>query len=120
MEPTEGEKGLTERKVGMYSCSSCGLKFPTVISRQHYLVVGEEQLKQIQNDVKSLKKENENLQKRLTSLSAEHDSLQNLLEKTRKEAEVNQLQTKLHELEQQVDYLRKEKGQLEQKVAKLL
>jgi septal ring factor EnvC (AmiA/AmiB activator) len=120
VEPKEGEKGLTQRKVGMYSCSSCGLKFPTVISRQHYLIVGEEQLTQIQNDVKSLKKENEGLQKKLESLMTEHDNLQNLLENTRKEAEVSQLQTKLHELDQQVSYLNKEKEQLEQKVSKLL
>ena len=120
VEPKEGERGLTQRKVGMYSCSSCGLKFPTVLGRQHYLIVAEEQLKQIQTDVKSLKKENDELQRKLESLTTEHDSLQRLLERSQKEAEVSQLQTKLRELEQQVTYLRKEKDQLEQKVSKLL
>ena len=42
----------------MYQCSKCDTKFPTIVSRQKYLVVAEEQLKKIQNDVKDLKKTN--------------------------------------------------------------
>ena len=52
VEPKEGERGLTQRKVGMYQCSKCGTKFPTIISRQKYLVVAEDQLKKIQSDLR--------------------------------------------------------------------
>ena len=119
VEPKEGEKGLTQRKVGMYTCSNCGLKFPTVVSRQRYLIVGEDQLKQIQTDVKNLKKENEELQKKVLSVEKEYTNIQDALELTRKESEVKQLQTRLYELEEQVSYLRKEKRELEGKVSKL-
>jgi septal ring factor EnvC (AmiA/AmiB activator) len=119
VEPKEGERGLTQRKVGMYTCTSCGLKFPTVVSRQRYLIVGEDQLKQIQADVKTLKKENGELQKKVVSVEKEYANIQDALETTRKESEVKQLQTRLYELEEQVGYLRKEKRELDEKVSKL-
>ena len=65
VEPKEGERGLTQRKVGMYSCDKCGTKFPTVVSRQHYLVVPDDQMARIQTDIKSLKKTNQDLEKRI-------------------------------------------------------
>ncbi len=119
VEPKEEERGLTQRKVGMYTCTNCGLKFPTVVSRQRYLIVAEDQLKQIQTDVKSLKKENQDLQKKVVSIEKEYSDVQDALETTRKESEVKQLQTRMYELEEQVTYLRKEKRELEEKVSKI-
>ena len=119
VEPKEGERGLTQRKVGMYTCTNCGLKFPTVVSRQRYLIVGEDQLKQIQADVKTLKKENGELLKKIVSIEKEYSNIQDTLETTRKESEVKQLQIRLSELEEQVSYLRKEKRELEEKVSRL-
>jgi septation ring formation regulator EzrA len=103
----------------MYTCTNCGLKFPTVVSRQRYLIVGEEQLRQIQTDVKTLKKVNEELQKKVASVERDYSDIQGALETTRKESEVKQLQTRMYELEEQVDYLRKEKRELEEKVSKI-
>jgi septation ring formation regulator EzrA len=119
VEPKEGEKGLTQRKVGMYTCTNCGLKFPTVVSRQRYLIVGEEQLRQIQMDVKTLKKVNEELQKKIESVERDYSDMQGVLDSTRKESEVKQLQTRMYDLEEQVAYLRKEKRELEEKVSKI-
>jgi septation ring formation regulator EzrA len=119
VEPKEGEKGLTQRKVGMYTCTNCGLKFPTVVSRQRYLIVGEEQLRQIQTDVKTLKKANEELQKKIESVERDYSDIQGVLDSTRKESEVKQLQTRMYDLEEQVAYLRKEKRELEEKVSKI-
>ncbi len=76
VEPKEGERGLTQRKVGMYTCEKCGTKFPTVMSRQHYLVVAEEQLSKIQTDVKNLKKTNQDLEKRIEAMDKEYAELQ--------------------------------------------
>ena len=76
VEPKEGERGLTQRKVGMYTCDKCGTKFPTVMSRQHYLVVAEEQLSKIQTDVKNLKKTNHDLEKRIEAMDKEYAELQ--------------------------------------------
>ncbi len=104
VEPLKGERGMTERKVGMYTCTNCGLKFPTVVSRQRYLIVGEEQLRQIQTDVKTLKKGNEDLQKKIVSVEKDYADIQDELETTRKESEVKQLQARLYELEEQVSF----------------
>jgi septal ring factor EnvC (AmiA/AmiB activator) len=119
VEPAKGERGMTERRVGMYTCSKCGTKFPTVISKQQYLIVADDQLKSIQTELSSLKKGNEELQTKIQVMSEQQRELENTLERTAKENEVRRLQTKLAELESFVEYLRKEKGELEQKASKL-
>jgi predicted RNase H-like nuclease (RuvC/YqgF family) len=115
VEPKEGERGLTQRKVGMYECEKCGTKFPTVVSRQHYLVVAEEQLGQIQADIKNLKKSNQDLEKRVQLMDREYTELQKRLDRNKKDAETRVLEAKLEALQKHVAYLRKEKGELEEK-----
>lgn len=110
---------MTERRVGMYTCSKCSMKFPTVISKQQYLIVAEDQLKSIQAELVSLKKGNEELQTKLKGMAEQQKELEGTLERTAKESEVKRLQTKLANLEAFVDYLRKEKGELEQKASRL-
>ncbi len=119
VEPAKGERGMTERRVGMYTCSKCGTKFPTVISKQRYLIVAEEQLKSIQDELITMKKGNENLNTKVRGMAEQQRELENMMEKTAKENEVKRLQAKLSELETFVAYLRKEKGGLEQKASKL-
>jgi chromosome segregation ATPase len=111
VEPKEGERGLTERKVGMYQCPKCETKFPIVVSRQRYLIIAEDQVKQIQTDLKALKKDH-------TELKKQYEDLEKVLDRTKKESEVRQLEIKLRSLEEQITYLKKEKGELEQRVAK--
>jgi chromosome segregation ATPase len=110
---------MTERKVGMYTCSKCGTKFPTVISRQRYLIVAEEQLKSIQDELNSLKKGNEDLNAKIQEMAQQQRELESSMDRTAKENEVKRLQAKLAELEEFVGYLRKEKGELEQKASRL-
>lgn len=102
----------------MYSCDKCGTKFPTVVSRQHYLVVAEEQLGQVQTDIKVLKKANQDLEKRIQLMDKEYSELQRKLDKTKKESESRTMEVKLEALERQVAHLRKEKGELEEKTTK--
>ena len=118
VEPKEGERGLTQRKVGMYSCEKCGTKFPTVVSRQHYLLVAEEQLGKIQTDIKNLKKTNQDLEKRIQAMDKEYADLQKVVDRSKKDAETRALEAKLEALEKHVAYLRKEKGELEEKATK--
>ena len=118
VEPAEGERGLTQRKVGMYQCSKCNTKFPIIISRQKYLVVAEEQLKKIQSDLKGLKATNQELEHRIDTLVKDQEGLQESLRNKEKESQLTQLELKLEALEGQVSYLRKEKGELEEKVSK--
>jgi predicted RNase H-like nuclease (RuvC/YqgF family) len=118
IEPKEGERGLTQRKVGMYTCDKCGTKFPTVISRQHYLVVAEEQLSKIQADIKDLKKTNQELEKRIEAMDKEYAVLQRVVDRGKNDAEAKILETKVEALEKHVAYLRKEKGELEEKTTK--
>lgn len=115
VEPKDGERGLTQRKVGMYACEKCGTKFPTVVGRQHYLVVAEDQLNQIQSDIKGLKKTNSDLDKRIQMMDREYEDLQKKLELSRKQAENRVLEAKLDALEKHVAYLRKEKDELVEK-----
>jgi uncharacterized protein (UPF0212 family) len=119
VEPAKGERGMTERRVGMYTCSKCGTKFPTVISRQHYLVIADEQLQAIQEELKLVKKGNEELKSRMQTMAKDHDELQSSFVKSQKNSEIKELETKLNELEIYVRYLRKEKGELEQKASRL-
>ena len=119
VEPSKGERGMTERRVGMYTCSRCDTKFPTVISRQRYLIVAEEQLKSIQDELNSVKKDNEGLNTKVKGMAEQQKELESAMERTAKENEVRRLQAKLAELESFVGYLRKEKGELEQKASKL-
>ena len=92
VEPKEGERGLTQRKVGMYTCEKCGTKFPTVMSRQHYLVVAEEQLSKIQTDVKNLKKTNQDLERRIETMDKEHAELQRAVDRSEKDNALRRLQ----------------------------
>ena len=110
---------MTERKVGMYTCSKCGTKFPTVISRQKYLIIAEEQLKSIQEELNSLKKGNEDLNERVQGMAQQQKEMESSMDHTVKESELKRLQAKLGELEEFVGYLRKEKGELEQKASRL-
>jgi len=118
VEPKEGERGLTQRKVGMYSCDKCGTKFPTVVSRQHYLVVPDDQMNKIQTDIKNLKKTNQDLEKRIQLMDKEYAELQKNLEKSKKDTDTRVLETKLTALEKHVAYLRKEREELEEKATK--
>jgi septal ring factor EnvC (AmiA/AmiB activator) len=115
VEPKEGERGLTQRRVGMYHCAKCGTGFPTVVGRQHYLLVAEDQLLKIQTDIKSLKKMNQDLERRIQAMAKEYAELQKTLDGSRRETETRVLEAKLHALEKHVSYLRKEKGELEEK-----
>jgi predicted RNase H-like nuclease (RuvC/YqgF family) len=119
VEPVKGERGMTERRVGMYTCSKCGTKFPTVISRQKYLIVAEEQLKSIQDELNSIKKGNEELNAKVEVMVQQQREMESSMDRTAKENELKRLQAKLTELEEFVGYLRKEKGELEQKAARL-
>ena len=119
VEPKEGERGLTQRKVGMYSCEKCGTKFPTVVSRQHYLVVPDDQMEKIQTDIKTLKKTNQELERRVQTMDKEYTDLQKSLERSKKDNETRMLEAKLDALEKHVAYLRKEKGELEEKATRL-
>jgi septal ring factor EnvC (AmiA/AmiB activator) len=118
VEPKEGERGLTQRKVGMYTCGKCGTKFPTVMSRQHYLVVAEEQLSKIQTDLKNLKKTNQDLEKRIEGMDRDYAELQRAVERSEKDNESRILEAKVDALERHVAYLRKEKGELEEKATR--
>ena len=119
VEPAKGERGMTERRVGMYTCSKCGTKFPTVISKQRYLIVAEEQLKSIQEELSSVKKGNEDLNVKVRGMAEQQREMESSMGRTAKESEVKRLQAKLVELEEFVSYLRKEKGELEQKASRL-
>jgi len=119
VEPAKGERGMTERRVGMYTCEKCGTKFPTVISRQRYLIVAEEQLKSIQDELTSLKKGNEELSAKIQEMSQQQKEIEDSMDKTAKENELKRLQAKLADIEEFVGYLRKEKGELEQKASRL-
>ena len=116
VEPSKGEHGVVERKVAMYSCPRCGTNFPTVISRQKYLIVAEEQLRSIQKELADAKKQNEELESKAKELLNEQAELQQKIERTVKEVETGKLEAKLSELENYVEHLRKEKDELEQKV----
>jgi septal ring factor EnvC (AmiA/AmiB activator) len=119
VEPAKGERGMTERRVGMYTCEKCGTKFPTVISRQRYLIVAEEQLKSIQDELASVKKGNEELSARIQGMAQQQKEIEDSMDRTVKENELKRLQVKLADIEEFVGYLRKEKGELEQKASRL-
>jgi len=110
---------MTERRVGMYTCEKCGTKFPTVISKQRYLIVAEEQLKSIQEELGSVKKGNEELSTRVQGMAQQQKELESSMDRAAKEHDLKRLQAKLAELEEFVTYLRKEKGELEQKASRL-
>lgn len=119
VEPVRGERGMTERRVGMYTCEKCGTKFPTVISKQRYLIVAEEQLKSIQDELNSVKKGNEDLNAKVQGMAQQQREMENSMDHAAKENELKRLQAKLTDLEEFVGYLRKEKGELEQKASRL-
>jgi len=119
VEPVKGERGMTERRVGMYTCSKCGTKFPTVISKQRYLIVAEEQLKSIQDELSTVKKGNEELGAKVQGMAQQQREMESSMDRAAREDEVKRLQAKLSALEEFVGYLRKEKGELEQKASRL-
>ena len=110
---------MTERRVGMYTCEKCGTKFPTVISKQRYLIVAEEQLKSIQDELASVKKGNEELNVKIREMAQQQKEIEGSMDRTAKENELKRLKVKLADIEEFVGYLRKEKGELEQKASRL-
>ena len=94
------------------------MKFPTIISRQKYLIVAEEQLKKIQGDLQRLKDTNGELESKVDGLVKDQQQLLETVKKKESEAQVKHLETKLDALEKQVVYLRKEKGELEDKISR--
>ena len=110
---------MTERRVGMYTCGNCSTKFPTVISKQRYLIVAEEQLKALQEDLSSMRKGSADLETKVKGMAQQQKEMESTIERTAKRHEVQRLQVKVAELESFVGYLRKEKSELEQKVSKL-
>ena len=110
---------MTERRVGMYTCGKCGTKFPTVISKQRYLIVAEEQLKSIQDELESVKKGSEDLSIKVQGMVQQQREMESSMVRAAKENDVKRLQAKLADLEEFVEYLRKEKGELEQKASRL-
>jgi len=102
----------------MYQCGKCDTKFPTVVSRQHYLVVAEDQMNQVQTDLRDLKKTNQGLEKRIEAMSKQHTDLEKMMTKTKTEADTALLEAKVEALEKHVAYLRKEKGELEEKTTR--
>jgi hypothetical protein len=118
VEPAKGERGMTERRVGMYTCEKCGTKFPTVISRQRYLIVAEEQLKSIQDELASVKKGNEELNAKIQGMALQQKEIEDSMDRMAKENELKRLRAKLVDIEEFVGYLRKEKGELEQKASR--
>jgi len=119
VEPSKGEQGMTERRVGMYTCSRCGTKFPTVVSKQRYLIVAEEELKRMNEELKEVRKDNEGLLKRVKTIEEEHTLLQKSLEQRGKDSEIRELELKLNQLESYVTHLRKDKEELEQRASRL-
>jgi len=119
VEPAKGERGMTQRTVGMYTCSNCNTKFPTVVAKQRYLIVAEDQLKTIQSEVTAVRKENDGLKSKIQDMEKEQRQMESAIERTANENEVRRLETKLSELESFVEHLRKEKGELEQKASRL-
>lgn len=103
----------------MYTCSKCGTKFPAVLSRQHYLIVAEAQLREMEKELKTVARDNGELKSRIEAMAKEQDRLQTFLHSTKKNIELKELETKLNELESYVKYLRKEREELEQKAPKL-
>ena len=83
----------------MYTCSKCGTKFPTVISKQRYLIVAEEQLKAIQDELGSVKKGNEELTARVQEMAQQQKDMETSMDKTAKENDMKRLRSKLAELE---------------------
>ncbi len=118
VEPTKGERGMTERRIGMYTCSKCATKFPTVVSKQHYLIVAEEELRKMQDELKAVKKDNDDLLGRVKSIESEHIALQKTLARNQKNSEIHELESKLGELESYVAHLRKDKEELEQRASR--
>lgn len=118
VEPTKDERGMTERKVGMYTCSKCGMKFPTVVSKQHYLIVAEEELKNMQEELKAVQKTNDGLQDRVRSIEKEHTELLGTLKKHQHESEIHTLELKLDQLQSYVNHLKKDKEELEQRASR--
>jgi len=102
--------------VAIYSCPRCGTNFPTVISRQKYLIVAEEQLRSVQKELADTKRHNEELDARARDLVNEQAELQKKIERIIKEGETGKLEAKLAELQSYVEHLRKEKAELEQKI----
>lgn len=102
----------------MYQCGKCDTRFPTVVSRQHYLVVAEDQMTRVQADLRDLKKTNQGLEKRIEAMSKQHADLERMMATTKKEADTALLEAKVDALEKHVAYLRKEKGELEEKAAR--
>src|SRR5437867_10294345 len=103
----------------MYNGGRCETKFAADLSRQHELIVAEEQLRGIQKELKTVTRDNGELKSRVQAMAKEQDRLQTFLEKTEKNTELKQLETKLNELESYVRYLRKEREELEQKASEL-
>jgi hypothetical protein len=87
---------FSERSVGIFQCSRCGMTFPHVVGRKQYMIVKAEEFMKMKDEIKMLNSE---------------------VNRIKEDADISELQASVSALEREVSELRKEKKELEVKLS---
>ncbi len=111
-----------EKKLGNYSCSKCGSRFPAITNsgnRRPHRVGVTTQLRDLQTGIRRLKENQKKLSGKIVTINNEKKKLQTTLKNSKQTADMKELENKLSYLERHVLHLKKDKEELEQRISEL-
>lgn len=117
VEPSEGERGIMKRDVGMYRCPRCDTTFPRVLGRVHYLLVAEAEFNRMQKEIADKSAKAEELGNAMEALKKEKAQREEALAKQLRESVLSSLESQIEQLDKSVRQLEAERERLKSEIA---
>ncbi len=116
VEPSQGERGVTKRDVGMFRCQRCDMSFPRVLSKKHYLLVPEVEFTRLKNEANDLKKKTADLEAEVEAARKEKVQSEEALNQQLRDDRIGGLESEASQLERHVKYLKAERDYLRKEI----
>lgn len=117
VEPEQGENGITQRDVGMFTCKRCGNMFPRVLGRAHYLIVREIELNRLRKEAEEFKEKARDLELAVQKLQKEKERSEESLRNEARRGAIESMKSQLEQIETHVNYLQAERDRLKTELA---
>lgn len=117
VEPSEGERGVMKRDVGMYRCPRCDTTFPRVLGRVHYLLVAEAEHNRMKKEIEDKTVKIAELDKAIEALTREKAQREEALTRQLRESVLTSLESQISQLDNSVKQLEAERERLKEEIA---
>ena len=117
VEPSQGERGIMKRDVGMYRCPRCDTTFPRVLGRVHYLLVAETEFNRLNKELSDTKLKADETDKAMKELETLKAQREEALTKQLRESVIVSLESQIEQLDKAVKQLQTERERLKGEIA---